>query len=177
MKILHAVGAGVVGLIVARVAVMVIDGISSLIYRMPADLDPNNFEQLSQWILALPAGAFLLVLVAESSGYFLGTFVARLLAPQRSTVPSLIVWAILAIGLICNLMVIPHPLWFAVASIIACLVLGLLGLIAAAPDTYVVCCTRTIDAPIEKVFKTLATIDEFSKAVPHILRLCFALRR
>ncbi len=33
--------------------------------------------------------------------------------------------------------------------------------------------TRTIDAPVEAVFKTVADIRQFSKAVPHIVRFEF----
>jgi carbon monoxide dehydrogenase subunit G len=85
----------------------------------------------------------------------------------------LIAWVLFTIGTIANLFMVPHPTWVSVAGVLVCLVFGLLGLVAAAPKSYAVCCSRTIKAPIETVFKTLATIDEFKKAVPHITEVEF----
>ena len=67
---------------------------------------------------------------------------------------------------------IPHPLWFSVTGIAAVIVFGLLGLVLTAGPS-VVQTTREINAPLERVFKTIATIGEFSQAVPGILRVEF----
>lgn len=177
MRVFQLIGAALAGLVAGGLVVMAIEWISSRVYRMPADLDQNDFDQLSQWISTLPVGAFLFVLVAWACGTFLGTYVARRLAPDRRVWPGLIVWALLTIASISNLILIPHPLWFAIAGIAACLISGLLGLVLAAPAAYVSTCKRTIDAPIERVFKTLATIGEFRQAVPSIQKIVFLTDR
>ena len=170
---LQRIGAVIGGIVAGGIAVMAIESISSMIYEMPEGLDQFNREAMSEWISGLPVGAFLFVLAAWASGSFIGTYVARRLAPGRSTIPGLIVWAFFTIASLAMLLLLPHPVWFWFAGILACLVFGLLGLVLAAPKSYAVCCTRLIKAPIEKVFQTLARIEEFSKAVPHITKVEF----
>ncbi len=84
MKILHRIGAVLGGLLAGGIAVFAIQAISSLIYKMPVDLDQNDLQAMSEWVGSLPVGAFLFVLVSEACGYFIGTFLARRLAPERS---------------------------------------------------------------------------------------------
>lgn len=173
MNSLFRIAAVVGGLLAGGSIVMIIQWISSLIYVIPPELDRNNHEEMSKWVSSLPIGAPLLVLLSEALGYLVGTFVARRLAPARMVIPALIVWGLFLLAAVVNLFTTPHPLWFAPASIISCLVFGLSGLVLAAPASYAVTCNRTINAPIEKVFKTLATIEEFKKAIPGIVKVEF----
>ncbi|MFT5300087.1 MAG: carbon monoxide dehydrogenase subunit G [Mariniblastus sp.] len=168
MNLLHRIGATFGGVLAGLLSVFGVESISSMIYKMPDGLELDDHEGLEAWIGTLPIGAFLFILVAWSCGCFLAAFVARRLAPQRSAYPGLVACSLLTLGSIWSLITIPHPIWFSVIAIPMCLVFGLLGLVAAAPKFYAIKCNRTIIAPIDKVFKTLATIDEFSKAVPGI---------
>ena len=177
MKTLDRIGAVIGGLLAGGLAVVVIKGISSFIYRRPADLDMTDQEAMASWISTLPVGAFLFILAAWACGCFLAAFVARRLTPQRSAIPGLIAWILLTLATIANLLMISHPMWVNITGVLVCLIFGLLGLIAAAPRSYAVCCNRTIKAPIGKVFKTLATIDEFSQAVPGIKNVKFLSER
>lgn len=52
-----------------------------------------------------------------------------------------------------------------------CLIFCLAGLVLAGPKSFEIRADRTVRASIEKVFKTLATIDEFSKAIPGITKV------
>jgi carbon monoxide dehydrogenase subunit G len=171
MGIFQRIGAVLAGLLAGGLSVGAIEGLSSFVYPMPAGIELDDKEAVAAFVKSLPAGAFLFVLVAWSAGCFLGAFVARRLAPGRSAIQGAIVWAFFSIASIVNLIMIPHPAWFAIAAIIACFVFGLLGLVMAAPRAYICRCVRTINAPIGKVFKTLATIDEFKQAVPHITKV------
>ncbi len=173
MKILHFIGAVVAGFVAGVLVIALIEGISSMIYKMPEGLDTKDLEAMADWVSTLPVGAFLFVLSAWGCGCFVGAFVARRIAPQRSAKPGLIVWALLTIATISNLIMIPHPIWVSVVAVPDCLVFGLLGLVVAAPGTYTVQCNRTIKAPIETVFATLAKIDEFSQAIPAIQKVEF----
>ena len=178
MKVLHRIGAVVAGLFAGGVAVALIEGVSSLVYKMPEGLDPFSKDTAQQsafaeWIGSLPIGAFLFILAAWACGCFLGAFVARISAPNRSLIPGLIVWGFLTIASLFNLFVIPHPLWFWFAGILVCFVFGLLGLVAAAPQSYVIACTRAIEAPVEIVFKRIACIEEFTNVVPQITKVEF----
>lgn len=173
MKTLYQIGAIIGGLIAGGLAVMGIEGISSLIYRMPVNMDINDKEAVATWIGTLPVGAFIFILVAWACGCFLAAFVARRLAPQRGAMAGLVAWLLITLATIANLLMIPHPIWVSVAGVLVCLIFGLLGLVAAAPPAYSVCCHRKIEAPISKVFRTLAAIEEFSQAIPHIKKVEF----
>lgn len=163
----------VAGFLASGVATAAIQSISSLIYKKPADLDLNNFEAVAEWTSQLPAPAFLIVAAAWAVGVFVGVYVARRVDGKRSTIPGVVVWVFFSLAIISSLFFIPSPIWLWVLGILACLIFGLLGLVAAAPEEYSVKCNRIIKAPIEKVFKTLATINEFKQAVPHITNVEF----
>lgn len=47
------------------------------------------------------------------------------------------------------------------------------GLRAVTPDTRRTLVTRTINAPVEKVFLTVANPGEFAKALPHVVKVEF----
>jgi uncharacterized protein YndB with AHSA1/START domain len=155
------------------VAVMVVQGMSSWLYPMPADVDPNDLLALKAWIKTLPLGAYLMVLLSWGCGAWTGTYVARRLTPLRRAVPALLVWGLFLIATIANLVMLPHPAWFWLAGIGSGLAFGLIGLVHASPSSYRVHATRTIRAPIERVFQTLARAEEFSKVVPGITRVEF----
>ena len=70
-------------------------------------------------------------------------------------------------------MMSPHPLWLWFAGIGGCLAFGVIGLLLAAPRSYTVRASRTIGSPIKNVFGTLATVENFATAVPHITKVEF----
>ncbi|GEM_PF-619409 len=173
MKTLHHTGAVIGGMVAGGVAMTAIQWINSQFYKMPEGLDTNNLAAMTQWINSFPILALLIVLTSEACGFFTGTFVARRLAPDRSLTPSLVVWAFFAVGTVINLSLIPHPIGFAVSSALGWAVFGFVGMITAGPKAYIVHSTRSIDAPIELVFKTLATVERFQKVVPSITKIKF----
>ncbi len=173
MNLLHRIGAVLAGIISGGLVVTAVEGANSLAHPMPEGVTLENKEELAKWISALPLSAFLGLLTAWAAGNLVGAFVARRCAPRRSAFPALIVVVFFSLATIWNLITIPHPWWLWFAGIAVCLIFGLLGLVLAAPRTYVVSTQRTINAPIQKVFRTLATVDEFSKAVPGITKVEF----
>jgi len=124
-------------------------------------------------VQTLPVPAFLIVLCSWAVGSFVGPFVARRTAPEHSAIPGGFVWAFFTIATIATLAVIPHPWWMWPAGILACVIFGVLGLASAGPSEYLVATSRTIHAPAEKVFRTLAHVENFSKAVPGIQKIQF----
>jgi hypothetical protein len=173
MSRFQRIGVTLIGLLAGGLTVAAIEWVSSLLYPMPKNIDWNNRDGMAKWISTLPISAFLFVLAAWACGCFVGTYVSRRLSPERNVLPGLITWALLTFAAIGTLVTIPHPLWFWFAGIAACLVSGLAGLVLAGPPAWVVDSHREIRAPLNVVFRTLSRIDEYSKAVPGIIKVEF----
>ena len=173
MSLLERIVAVFGGALVGGMTVAVVKSICSRMYPMPAWMDKSDPQQVAEFVSGLPVSAFLMLLLAWALGGLAATFVARSLMPNRGLMPALIVLALFLVAVVFNLATIPYPFWLWIAVIIVSIFSGLLGMLLAAPSEYVVSTTRHIEAPIEEVFRTLATIDEFRKAVPGIVNVEF----
>lgn len=172
-KLLHRSSAILAGLLAGGGSVGVVEWISSRMHPMPEGIRMDDMDAMKAWVGTLPASAFLMLAIAWGIGCFVGTLVARRLAPGREALPGLVVWGMLIAATVFNLVSLPHPLWLWPTGVGACLVCGLLGLVLGAPRTYVVATSREIDAPIDRVFATLANVQEFKKAVSGITKVEF----
>jgi hypothetical protein len=112
---LRKVLAGIAGLVAGAAVVWAAEGVSSALHPPPPGIDPTTpegREALAAHIRALPAGAFVLVLLAHAAGAFAGGLVATAVAGRTSIVPALVVGALLLAAGAVNVVVIPHPGWF-----------------------------------------------------------------
>ena len=122
-KILAVVG----GVILGGVVVFVVEWISSKVYPLPPGLDLNNREAMKAYVAALPIGALLFVLLAYVLGSLAGGWLAAKIArDSRLHLPLTVGGVLLFFGII-NLVTIPHPLWFAMVSILVFLPAAYLG--------------------------------------------------
>ncbi len=121
-SILRKVGAGIAGIVVAVVLVLVFESIGHAIWPAPDDLDVGNADVMRAYVDTLPLGAMLTVAFAWFAGALGGTFAACRLGTARPLVYALLVGGFMTAGAIFNLMIIPHPIWFSA--------LGLLGIFA-----------------------------------------------
>ena len=125
-RLLFAILVGVLvqGLIVAGVELT-----SSLLFPLPAGLDPANNAQLAAYLRsgAVPVAAMLMVLAAYAAGAFGGAFVATKIAAQRRLTPALVIGQLSLVFVIWNLVVLPHPIWMAIVSVIIPVPLAWLG--------------------------------------------------
>lgn len=97
--------------------VFLIELISGKLYPMPAGLDPTSAAGMKAWIAGLPVGAFALVLAAMTLGAFDGAAVAAAVAGRRR-LAGWIAGGVIVAATIFNVIAIPHPVWFAVASVV-----------------------------------------------------------
>ncbi|MFK7765688.1 MAG: hypothetical protein AB8B55_00495 [Mariniblastus sp.] len=121
----------IVGLVVAGAAIAVVEGISSLVYRMPAGLDLNDKEAMKAWVSSLPFGAFLFVLAAHVIGAFAGSFVCAAIVRKPWFIGTLIIAGLLLLGGTANLFLVPHPVWFGIADLILYMPSAFAGLAVA----------------------------------------------
>ena len=127
---------GVLGVILGAIAGMVfmmsLHMASCLVYPPPEGLnlmsqDPEQVERMTEWFGTLPAGAFVLALLAHGLGCMAGAMVAMLVSGRRTLWPALVVGAFFTVGGILNLASIPHPSWFPYADLPIYLVLALVA--------------------------------------------------
>ena len=117
----------VVGLIAGGLGVFLIEGISSFMYPAPPGFDWQDREAVRQFVVALPAGAFLIVLAAHGIGTFLAGFTCAAIVQERWLAGPIIIAALLLLGGISNLLMIPHPIWFATVDVLLYIPAALAG--------------------------------------------------
>ena len=122
-SILAVLGGG----IVCGILIFAVEALGSRIYPLPPDLDPTDLEALKAATAALPAGAYLFVLIGWFVGPLAGSWVAARLAPGSPLVHGMIVAGLVAGSAILNLAVLPHPAWMWVAGPLVILGGGWLG--------------------------------------------------
>jgi hypothetical protein len=106
------------GIITASVLIAVVEIVSHKIYPPPAGIDFNNKEAIKEMMLSIPKGAMLLVIAAHAAGAFGGGFTAAMIAEHRKMMYAALTGGIVMIMGIANLLMVPHPVWFAVADLL-----------------------------------------------------------
>ena len=113
------IGAALAGVAIAFVLVMLIEKIGHLIYPPPADLDYTDPEAIKPYIATLPFIALLFPMIAWVVGTFAGTIVASKIGTANSLLFAGVVGGLVLAATITNLIMIPHPMWFSIVSLIA----------------------------------------------------------
>jgi hypothetical protein len=106
------------GVVVSVLVVILMDGVVTRIYPLPAGTDPNNMESLRQAVATLPAGAFLLLVAGWALAAAAGSYLAARLATQSAATHGLIVALFVLVATVANMARIPHPIWMWPAAII-----------------------------------------------------------
>ena len=106
------IGALVVGLLVGMLLnAAVVQLSSTLLYPMPAGLDPNDPAQLYAYIETLPVTAFVMAIVAHVLQAGAGGWLAARLCASRPLALAGAIGAITVAGSIYNLRILPAPAW------------------------------------------------------------------
>jgi len=106
------------GVVAAVLVVALMDAVVGRIYPLPAGTDLANPESMRQAIAALPAAAFLLLVVGWALAAGVGSYIAARLATHDFAIHGLIVALFVLTATISNLVRIPHPVWMWPAAII-----------------------------------------------------------
>ena len=119
MAILRSILGVVVGLVLGSFLVGVLEFAGHIIFPPPPGMDPTSMESIREHLPNLPVGAFVSVLVAWTIGVFAGSLVSALIAGRASFIHAGIVGVIFLGFCVLNLVMIPHPVWFLAATIVA----------------------------------------------------------
>jgi len=113
-KILGAV----LGLCAAITVVMIIQSLGHKLWPIPTGVDFKNKEQVAAMVRALPVGALLWVALSYCLGTLAGAYMAlKVSRDPWTTWPALVVEGVLLAFGVMNLMALPHPGWFWIASL------------------------------------------------------------
>lgn len=110
--------AGVAGMLISAVVVSLVEFGNSKLYPFPPGFDMNDQAAIAAFIATLPAMAFVVVWIGWAVGAFVGTLVAKKLAPAGSSRPAIVVAGLFTLFCILNMAMLPHPIAFVVASVI-----------------------------------------------------------
>ena len=75
---------------------------------------PYDPDLLDEFVMSLPTGAFIALLLAHVGGVFLGSFTASHISKWRRYVPALVIGVILFSFSVINASEIQHPLWYSI---------------------------------------------------------------
>ena len=94
------------------------DMVSHMVFPPPSGFDLQNPEDLKKLVLLMPIGAFVLLLVGAFLGAFAGGIVCTLISKERKFRNVMIVGLVLTAMGALNFMMVPHPMWFMIASLV-----------------------------------------------------------
>ncbi|QDV40473.1 hypothetical protein Enr13x_02790 [Stieleria neptunia] len=119
----------VAGLIAGSIFNMALVSLSHAVYPLPDGIDPNDFEAFRDHVQAngMPTGALLIVLVAHAGGSFVSGLVCGLIAKRTWYIAAAALGVLWMCGGITMLMMLPAPMWFAVADTVLYVPVALLG--------------------------------------------------
>jgi hypothetical protein len=106
------------GVVASVVVVMLMDAIVGRIYPLAPGTDLRNPDSMRQAIAALPAAAFMLLVVGWALAAGVGAYIAARFATNARATHGLIVALFVLVATLSNLARIPHPVWMWPAAII-----------------------------------------------------------
>jgi len=108
----------IAGLAVAVMLVSLIQKFGHSLYPPPAEMDLADQEFMQNYMTNLPWGPLAFVLGSYVGGALVGGWVAAFIARESSLVIAGIVGMFILAGAITNMAIIPHPAWFATATVV-----------------------------------------------------------
>ena len=124
---LRNVLAFVAGLAVSIAVISGFQYLNSLLFPLPAGLDPKNPDDVAAIVAQAPFLALLGVEISYAVGSLLGGAIIATIASHRAVALALGLGALLTVFNITNLVSIPHPLWMAILTTITFVPLTWLG--------------------------------------------------
>jgi len=121
---IRSIGALIAGIVMAFASIYLIEMLGHTIYPPPADLDFSDPAAIRPYIATLPIIALLFPMFGWFVGTLAGSLVANFCGDAKPYVYAAIVGGLVFAATVANLILIPHPLWFSIIS--------LLGIIASA---------------------------------------------
>jgi hypothetical protein len=108
----------VLGLAVAMTSFMLFETIAHFAYPMNKNVDVDNAESMQSYMKTVPIGSLSLVLTGWIVGSFLAGYFAKVVSKNNTKRNPIILGIILESATIFNFILLPHPTWFIVVSLL-----------------------------------------------------------
>ena len=128
---LRKLAAALAGVIVAMLAIQLVQMLGHLVYPLPADIEFGEPEEVREFMATLPVGSILFVGAAWAIGTFTGTLAGALIAGAGAIPYAIVVGGFVLAGAILMLVIIPHPWWFTIAAPLAIVAAAVLAVFLA----------------------------------------------
>ena len=112
-RTIAAVVAGVVG---GGILITLVQIGGNTLFPPPEGMDTSNMESIREHMDQIPLASLLWVLLSYAVGCFAGGFLATRIARTGTLTPALSVGIVFFLFGIMNLIMLPHPVWFMIAS-------------------------------------------------------------
>ena len=110
--VIRSVGAVSVGLVVAMILIVGVEGLSSVLHPFPPGVDGTDIEACKAHVARYPAGVLVLVVFVWGATTLVSSWVATRLGTGRHPGHGILVGSILLAAVIFNMAMLPYPLWF-----------------------------------------------------------------
>ena len=118
----------VIGLIAGGFVIMAIESINMLLYPYPEDLSSTEKpEAFMEYLNSLPISALITVLFAHIAGAFAAGALSTKIGQAENLYLAMICGAILLVGAVVNLYLIPHPVWFMIVNVLTIVPAAIFG--------------------------------------------------
>lgn len=113
LKNILAVG---LGLVLAFVVIVVIEGINGYLFPLPEHINYKDTAAMAEYISNLPVAALCIVIFAHAAGAIAASWVIVKRAVDFQMMYALIAGMIITVASVANWMSIAHPEWFKVVD-------------------------------------------------------------
>jgi hypothetical protein len=107
----------IAGAMAGMVLIAIGEWILSFIFPPPKNIDMNNPDAVKAVFAAMPFAAFLSLLFNYALASVVGGWVATKISGLGKAVFALIVGVLLMLAAAANIIMYPHPLWFAIINL------------------------------------------------------------
>ena len=110
--------AGVAGVASAFLVISVIELVAHAVYAPAVMPDVSTPAAMAAYVDSMPLGAFLFVLAAYVAGTVAGGLVGIAIAGRHAMWFACLAGGLILLASIANFILVPHPVWFVVATLI-----------------------------------------------------------
>jgi len=110
--------AGVAGVGSAFLAIAAIELVAHAVYAPAVMPDVSTPKAMAAYVDSMPLGAFLFVLAAYDAGTVVGGLVGIAIARRHAMRFAVLAGGVILLASIVNFVLVPHPVWFVVATLI-----------------------------------------------------------
>ncbi len=113
--------AAVVGIALAVAIVWLNERLGHMAYPPPEGIDFSDPDVVRPYLASLPAWALLQLMAGWVIATFAGIVVACAIGNAKPHIFAVVIGGLIFLATVSNLIIIPHPMWFNVVSLVAIL--------------------------------------------------------